>query len=165
MYFKCLCVTAGGRLNGRVCSAQTLSGQTYKQIGRNSAAALLIHKRQKGSLWGNDKRFRDFQSRIYKSNLKGSNPCRAHSALSSPHLFDHLSLSSSLLSPEPFHMNRCFMYTSSKLLRGENSYTKPAPGPGGFDFRHRSVPGGGVLFSRSKQSALIPPPMERYGKG
>ncbi len=39
--------------------------------------------------------------------------------LSTPHLFDHLSLFSPLPLFEPFHINHCFIYTSSKLLRGK----------------------------------------------
>lgn len=36
-----------------------------------------------------------------------------------PHLFDHLGLSSPLSTLQPFYINHCFIYTSSKLFRGK----------------------------------------------
>lgn len=52
---------------------------------------------------------------LCKSNFKG----RAHSPLSTPNVFGHLSFSSPLSFLQPFHINHYFMYTSSKLLQGK----------------------------------------------
>lgn len=67
-----MCVTVGGRSNG----ASMAHAKMYpdKPTNRRAEAVLLIHRCQRGSLWGTDRGLREFQSLIYKEPFKGKRP-------------------------------------------------------------------------------------------
>ena len=68
---RCVLQTVEGVTGARTAHAKT---HPDKPTNRRAVVVLLIHKCQRGSLRGNDKGLREFQSLIYKELFKGRRP-------------------------------------------------------------------------------------------